>query len=332
MKLPALLLMLGLMAAGTAVAHPLAPALLELRETDTGIHDVLWRLSAIQGSQSVPVPVLPAHCRTLQAPKASMAPGAAVTTHWQIDCGDHGLNGAVIRIENLTASAINVILRIQTSQGLQFQALLDASNPTYKLSLDDQPISAFRRYLVLGINHLVFGPDHLLFLLALIILIGLSRSLIWTLTAFTVGHSITLCLAALNLIRANPALMEFAIAASLVLVARELLRSQPSPLGRAPSVMAFSFGLLHGMGFAGALQQVGLPQTGVVSALIGFNLGIELAQIMIVAAVTLLTVCLCRIGYNWFQLGYAMKTALPAYLIGSLGILWCLERLTALHA
>lgn len=315
-----------------AWAHPLAPALLEIKPAEnSSAYDVLWRLSAIQNPSASPQPELPAHCEKTSDVEHILETGAAVASRWQIDCGEQDLLGSEISINKLVNSGINVILRIETHQGTRFQTLLDARQTRFKLSEIDGANAVLQHYFELGIEHLVFGPDHLLFLLGLLLLVRALRPRVVTLTAFTLGHSITLSLAALGFVRVNVGLMELGIALSLVILGRELLRKQPSVLGRRPALMAAGFGLLHGLGFAAALGEVGLPQTEVVSALLGFNLGIEAAQIMIVCCLSAIVFCLQRslpIGNIAWPI--ALKQT-PAYMIGALAMLWCIERFMTLQ-
>jgi hydrogenase/urease accessory protein HupE len=144
-------------------------------------------------------------------------------------------------------------------------------------------------YVRLGVLHISTGPDHLLFVLGLVLLVVGRRRLLWTITAFTVGHSVTLSLASLGLVHIPPAPIEVAIALTLLWVAIELARdrAQPTWSRRFPWALAFVFGLLHGLGFAGALAQVGLPDSEIPLALFGFNVGIEIGQLIFVGAILL---------------------------------------------
>lgn len=235
-----------------ATAHPLAPALLEIDQQQGTMYNVLWRLSSVQMKGIAPKPVLPENCTRTTEISMHPEPGLAVASRWEISCAPAGLQHQVIRIQGLDRNPINVVLKVRTANGEWIQALLDGDQPEFQVPAPEEGSTVFVRYLELGISHLVFGPDHLLFLLALILLVGMRKKLIWTLTAFTLGHSITLTLASLGLISANAALMELGIALSLIVAARELLAKAPSIIGRHPSSMAALFGLLHGMGFAGA--------------------------------------------------------------------------------
>ncbi len=309
--------------AGSALAHPLAPGLLEITHKEASTFSVLWRLSAVQMKGIAPQPMLPEQCSPSTDLAIEREPGLAVASRWEMQCDTPSLGGERISIQGLERNPINVVVRIHTAEGDLLQTLLDGNNQTYLIPTESSSGLIFVRYLALGIEHLAFGPDHLLFLLALILIVGMNKTLIWTLTAFTIGHSITLTLASLEVITANPALMEFGIALSLIVAARELLRKSASILGRKPAWMAAGFGLLHGMGFAGALQDIGLPRNDLLPALLAFNIGIELAQLAI--ALLLFVLILFIRKTTDIQNADSLKTV-PAYLIGALAAMWCIER------
>lgn len=321
------LLLCLLLFSGMATAHPLAPALLELQQTADGRYDVLWRISALQRSRTPPQPVLPTHCQAQGQPEISTGDNLAVTSRWQVACETRDLTGQGLAISGLAASGINVILRLEQLDGSRHQALLDAAQPAFSVPDAQSAGGVFGRYLQLGIEHLLLGPDHLLFLLGLLLLVQGWRRLVLTLTAFTIGHSITLSLAALDLFALPQSLTEVGIAISILLLARELLSQKPSWIGRYPMLMAGVFGLLHGLGFAGVLGEIGLPQTEVASALLGFNLGIELAQLLIVASVLPVTVILKKLRYKKISQARLSARPLPAYVMGALAVMWCIERI-----
>jgi hydrogenase/urease accessory protein HupE len=182
-------------------------------------------------------------------------------------------------------------------------------------------------YLRLGIEHILTGPDHLAFVLALVLLTPVWRQLWKTVTAFTVAHSLTLVLATLDLLRLPQPPVEAAIALSILFVARELwfsTKGRSSGGARRPWLVAFAFGLLHGLGFAGALGQIGLPVSDVPLALLTFNLGVELGQLAFVAVVLLAGRGLARLPAAWRDRGWLRL--LPAYAIGALAMFWCIER------
>lgn len=320
-----LLFAVGCLLAAPLAAHPLAPALLELEATGTGSYSVTWRLSALQPPGVRPVPALPSHCVRSEPGTTAVDDRGAVATRWRVDCGPAGLAGATLAVDGL--DGINAIVRVRERDGWVAQGLVDASAPRFVVPAPDEATPVFPRYLTLGVEHLVLGPDHLLFVLALVLLVRLPGRLVLTLTSFTLGHSLTLALVTLGLVRVSPALMELGIALSLVVVARELLRQRPSIFGRRPGFMALAFGLLHGMGFAGALGEVGLPAGEIPLALLAFNLGIELGQLALVAAVFATALALRLLPRAAELGGRAAASAAPAYAIGGMAMLWCIERL-----
>lgn len=322
------------MASALAHAHPLAPALLEISAEGGGEYRVLWRLSTLQRSPQPPRPEFPPHCLASDVPELREEAAGAVSLRWTLQCAPQGLAGTRIGISHLAASGINVILRYVDADGRELQALIDARQsdltlPGRSADATTAPTTVSLRYLQLGAEHLWFGPDHLLFLLGLLLLVRAPGKRLLTLTAFTLGHSVTLTLAALELMTVPEAPMELGIALSLVVLARELLRAQPSLLGRWPALMALSFGLLHGLGFAGALRDIGLPRDDVITALLAFNIGIELAQVTVLLAVMLGAAVLKGLGHRTSRLAVprTWSTVMPAYGIGTLSAFWCFERL-----
>ncbi len=320
-----------------ANAHPLAPALLQIEQQDATSWAVLWRHSRLLNSSVPPEPVLPSTCKRSTPVSLVEEPGAAVAARWKIQCESDGLAGSRIAVTGLERNRINVIVRLRDRHDGEYQTLLDASASEFRVPDLREQSSVWQRYLQLGAEHLLFGPDHLLFLVALMLLVPARLPLLATLTAFTLGHSVTLSLAALGVIHMPAALMELGIAISLVVVARELLSKTPSVIGRHPGAMSFSFGLLHGLGFAGALAGIGLPKSEVVPALLSFNIGIELGQILVVMLVFAVASA-AKFLFRSRDILEIKKLAgtipgyfpvyLPAYLIGSFAALWCLQRLS----
>lgn len=322
----ALLFALALFVAGGAFAHPLAPALLSLHETAPGRYEVLWRSSLLRARGAEPTPQWPADCRAERRHAAAAGDDAAWVEHWTLHCPG-GIDNQSVGVSGLERAGINVILRIQPQSGAPQQVLLDAARSHYEVMPAAMAPDVFSRYLALGIEHLLLGPDHLLFVLGLLLLARGIRPLIWTVTAFTLGHSVTLSLAALGLARGNPMLTELAIAASILWLATAILRRQEAPV-RRPSLMAAVFGLLHGLGFAGALAQTGLPLDEIPQALLAFNLGIELGQLAVVGAALLLVWAAARLAVrlavrpsSWM----AARSA-AAYVIGTCAAYWCWDR------
>lgn len=306
-------------ACAAAVAHPLAPALLELRETTPARYEVLWRTTVVRTGTQAVMPRLPEDCRARSEPQARLEGGEAVATRWTVQC-ESGLAGRAVAVDGLAGSGINVILHLVEGNGTDVKALLDAATPAFVLS--GEPV--FRSYLALGVAHLLGGLDHLLLLLGLVLLLHGLPALLLATAAFTAGHSITLALAVLGWIPSGAALAEIAIAATLLVLALELAQpagAPPTLLRRHPGLVAGVFGLIHGLGFASALLGAGLPAAAIPLALLAFNLGIEAGQLGVIA-VMLAVAALWR----GRALRPAIVSALPAYAIGALAVYWCLER------
>jgi hydrogenase/urease accessory protein HupE len=311
-----------------AAAHRLAPSLLEVVETAPGELAVLWKTPLQQPAGSDLRPELPAGCRRVSEPEVG-GDGSALTRRWRASCGAGGVVGRRFAVRGLREARSDALLRLELADGRRVQAVLGADAPEFEVPARQRPSDVARAYLALGARHILEGLDHLLFVLGLVLLLRGARPLLWTITAFTLGHSATLSLAALGAIALPSRPVELAIAASILVLAVELAegeRGRRSLLRRAPWAMAAAFGLLHGLGFAGALAEAGLPQEEVPLALCSFNLGIELGQLAFVLAV----VCVRRALRPLAAAGPAWLARVPAYGIGTLAAYWICERSLAL--
>ncbi len=310
-----------------ADAHPLAPSLLELREQPDGTVAVRWKSSAFRPAGTRIEPQLPARCRPQGEPNVTDA-AAYREVRFTLDCGTRGIRGASIGVSDLDVSRTVALVRVELADGGLARALLDGARPSVTVPEREGRLEVAWSYFHLGVEHLLTGIDHLLFVLGLCLLVTERRSLLWTITAFTVGHSVTLTLATLGFVRFPQSIAETAIAFSIVLLAAEILRESedpdaaPSLLRRRPWAMAFAFGLLHGLGFAGALAEVGLPESEIPLALLSFNLGIEAGQLAFVAA---LLVC-ARLARPLLERLPERSVRVPAYAIGSLAAFWFFSR------
>jgi hypothetical protein len=321
----ALLVVLGGVApASVARAHPLDPALLQLRETAPGLFDVVWKTSrTASGSLD---PELPDRCRSRTSPSAR-SDDRSVAWRWSVDCGPESLADARFAVHGLDAQNGEALLRLELIDGRQVQAVLRADRPELRVPARTGALDVMTSYGALGVEHILGGFDHLLFVLGLVLLIGGRRAILSTMTAFTAGHSVTLALAALGVVAVPTQPIELLIAVSIVVVALEIVAARTaaghaetrSLLRRRPWLVAFGFGLLHGFGFAGALAQIGLPQGDIPPALFAFNVGIELGQIAFAAAILLAITVLPR---RWHDAGRVAA----AYAIGGLAMLWVFER------
>lgn len=304
-----------------AGAHPLAPALLELREGAPQRYDVLWRTSVAQVRGVQVVPVLPANCQALAPQQRAVQGGEALEARWPAQC-EGSIAGQELAVAGLDGSGINVVVRIETLDGEVASGIVDVGAPRFTVPPRASASQRFGEYLGLGIGHLLSGLDHILFVLGLLCIVRGGRTLVVTITSFTLGHSLTLAFATLGVVRFDAALAELGIALSLIAVALAIIQNgTPSLLARKPALLAFGFGLLHGLGFAGALAGVGLPAGEIAPALLAFNLGIEAGQLLLVA-VALAAARLARFAPE----APGLSRAVPAYIIGSLAACWCIER------
>ncbi|MGH7789024.1 MAG: HupE/UreJ family protein [Candidatus Binatia bacterium] len=313
----------GLLLAAPAFGHGLDPAALALRETAPGVFAVTWRASVLRLPGADVRPLLPAHCRQVGSSEADEGTDH-LTLRWSVDCGPGGLSGATVGVADLSAAKINALLTITRVGGERIQVVLSPRSPSFEVPVQPSRWDVVRSYLRLGIEHILSGPDHLLFVFGLLLLVSASRLLLQTITAFTIGHSITLSAAALGLASVPSRPIEVLIALSVLVLATELARDggQTTALRRFPWAMAVAFGLLHGFGFAGALAEAGLTGAEVPLALVSFNAGIELGQLafigMILAGGALLT--------RWLPSAAARSTRPAVYTMGVLAAFWCLER------
>jgi hypothetical protein len=326
---PHLLLVLALLLAPAALADVFRPAYLELRQTAPDRYEVLWKLPALDETTTLSVrPRFPADTRMLQAVQSSYA-GGAVVQRWRIAV-PRGLEGKPIVFDGLSATGIDLLVRLVRSDGsVQLDRVLPVS-PSFVATGTPGAFEVVRAYTVLGIEHILAGFDHLLFVLSLVLLVRGTRRLIWTVTAFTLAHSITLALATLGVIRVPGPPVEAIIALSIVFVANEIIHQQRGTEGlaaRKPWLIAFSFGLLHGLGFAGALAEVGLPHSSIALALLFFNVGVEVGQLLFIAAVLACGVLVRGLAG---RAGDARRAAIPvAYGIGGIASYWVIERIAA---
>lgn len=320
----------------TAFAHSFEPAVLDLHEREAGQFDVVWKLPGLEsGSRTAGdeiIPQLPAHCRRLDH-FASTSPTSEGPTYWRVDCGSAGLGSERLWVSGLAGSRVDVIVRImwrndRTSSGVLRSGADEFVVPVAHgagLGGGAPARTVLYSYGRLGVEHILRGYDHLLFVLALVLLVESWGTLIKTISAFTAAHSLALALAILGVIHVPAAPVEALIAASIVLVALELTRppgAAPTLTKRYPWVVAFVFGLLHGLGFAGALQEIGLPPDQIPLALLGFNLGVEVGQLVFVVAVVGPLALMNHLASRW-----SPTRLVTAYAIGALATAWALERI-----
>lgn len=326
--MPVLMAICFLFIPSTGWVHPLDPALLDIRESGEGRVDVLWRLPVSQPSNAPLSPILPDRCSEFSPPSLSET-GQSLTRRWRMACGSRSLVGERIGVAGLEVRKTDALVRVQLADGRLIQTVVRANQPFLTLPEQTGPLDVMRDYIALGFEHILTGLDHLLFVLGLVLLVPGWRLLLWVITAFTAGHSVTLSLAVLGFVHIRPAPVEALIALSIFVVAVEITREakgQITGIQRFPWAMALLFGFLHGLGFAGALAQIGLPDGEIPLALFSFNLGIELGQILFVGCVLTVRAALSQIPPLW----PTTTELVPVYVIGSLSAMWIFERILAM--
>jgi hydrogenase/urease accessory protein HupE len=321
-----LLALLGCIVAFTVRADVFRPAYLELRDAGNDRYDVTWKVPA-QGEMRLAVRVqFPVDTVQITRPEGLFVSNAFVE-RWQVS-HPGGLVGATVAIDGLAGGVTDVIVRVERLDGTSQVERLLPQSPQFTVEPSAGTAEVAWSYLVLGVEHILTGVDHLLFVLALLLIVRGSKRILITITAFTVAHSITLVAATLGWMHVPGPPVEAIIALSIVFVAAEVvhgLRGKPGLTARAPWLVAFTFGLLHGFGFAGALAEVGLPGKAIPVALLMFNVGVELGQILFVAVAIAAGTLIARLPvrrHAW------MPYAAP-YAIGSVAMFWVVERVGA---
>jgi HupE/UreJ protein len=313
--------------AANIAAHEMRPAYLQLRQTSADTYDIFWKVPALSDSMRLGLYVqLPDTCSNVIPPRASFANGA-YTEQWSVNCAG-GLSGSTIRIDGLSATLTDVLVRIERLDGSAQVTRLASSSPSFVVEAAPHRLEVARTYLLLGIEHILTGVDHLLFVSGLLLLVTGLRRLLLTVSAFTLSHTVTLTLATLGFVHVPPAPVEAVIALSILFVAYEVLRKNENPDGlaqRKPWLVAFSFGLLHGLGFAGGLSAAGLPAAHIPLALGFFSAGVEVGHFSFVAVAVLLIAAIRR----WTIKLPSWSWRVAPYAIGGVAAYWLIVRLSA---
>ena len=310
-----------------ACAHEIRPAYLQIDEVATGRYQLLWRSPVLAGMRLPVVLRLPDQVHDVAEPIAQELSDSLIERR-VFEAGPRGLAGKRIDFVGLQATITDVLVRVQLLDGTHWTTLVRPSKPWVDIARSQGPLSVAGAYLSHGVEHILFGFDHLLFVLALILIVRSSRVLVWTITAFTLAHSITLSLATLGVVHVPGPPVEATIALSIILLACEIVRlkrGEPSLTARWPWVVAFTFGLLHGFGFAGALIDIGLPQGDIPLALLSFNVGVEVGQLIFIGAVFAALAAARRIDFPSVVERHALSVA--TYAIGTMAAFWFIERL-----
>jgi HupE / UreJ protein len=323
------LILLGL--APAVFAHEVRPAYLELRQTGPETYLALWKVPG-QGDLRLGLYVeLPGTCTNVNEPSRSMVNNAYVE-RWAVECPG-GLSGGTIHIAGLSSTSTDVLVRLERLDRTTEVTRLTSSSPSFVVAAAGSAVGVARTYTVLGIEHILTGIDHLLFVLALIIITRGGWKLVKTVTAFTVSHSITLTLATLGYVHIPQRPVEAVIELSIVFVAAEILRGRQGYVGitaRAPWLVALMFGLMHGLGFASGLNDAGLPDGHIPTALLFFSLGVETGHFLFIGFVLLLFALILHAASRFTPISQkrlAMMEIVPAYAIGSVAMFWVIQRI-----
>jgi len=313
-----------LLVSAAVSADVFRPAYLELREAGDDRYDVMWKVPALGNDRRLSAYVeFPAGTQYVTEPRIVVVDNAWVERYRIERAG--GMVGETVSISGNAVGVTDVIARVERSDGSSQVERLSLERPSFKVLPPAGKVEIAWTYFVMGVEHILAGIDHLLFVLALLLIVKGTRRIVMTITAFTVAHSITLVAATIGWVHVPGPPVEAIIALSIVFVASEVvqgLRGKDGLTARAPWIVAFSFGLLHGLGFAGALAEVGLPQVAIPVALLMFNVGVEVGQLLFVGVVVTLQAIVTRfvaLRGDWI-------TAATAYGIGAVAAFWTIER------
>jgi hydrogenase/urease accessory protein HupE len=312
----------------SAIAHEARPAYLEVKETTPGQFNVLWRTPVLAGMRLRVVLQLPDDVKNLREPEVQELADSFIERRW-IDAGPNGLAGKRIEFPGLQLTITDVLVRVEMLDGRKWTTIVHPSQPWVEVAAAQSTWGVIGTYVVQGIRHILFGADHMLFVLGLLLIVKDRWMLLKTVTAFTVAHSITLAIATLGYAEVPVVPLNAAIALSILFLGPEIVRSwrgETSFTIRHPWVVAFAFGLLHGFGFASALTSAGLPRHELPLALVSFNVGVELGQLGFIALILGLERSFRILEVRWPR----WVQALPGYAVGSLGAFWTIQRVLIL--
>ena len=317
----------GLYPVMAANADEIRPALLDIKEQNTGLFAVTWKVPTRGDKVLAITPQLPNNLELLGSPTVQDVPGARIE-YSTFKSNGKSLTGQLITIEGLSAVQTDVLLLVQLQDGSQHSAILRPTSPEFTIPLQASKLKVAGDYWRMGTIHILEGVDHLLFVLALLLIVSGLGPLVKAVTAFTVAHSITLALATLGMVHVPAAPTEAIIALSILFLATEIVHKhhgQFSLTETYPWVIAFIFGLFHGLGFAGALSEIGVPQHEVPLALFMFNVGVETGQLLFIAVVLGLIAMLRRLPLTAPQGSWRIAP----YAIGSVAAFWTIDQVVS---
>ncbi|MDH3589021.1 MAG: HupE/UreJ family protein [Gammaproteobacteria bacterium] len=329
--------LLTLLIASAANAHDARPVFVQIQETDAGVM-AIWKIPPSMPAHALPRPILPANCTAAEEPLAQNQAGGHVFQQ-QFQCTEGLAGGLLVMRFPAVNPSLSTLVRVELAGGEKHVRILKPGETEWTIPAAEARLAVAGQYTDLGIRHIWAGIDHLLFVACLLWIARTPRKLLITITGFTIAHSLTLALSALELIRLPVPPVEAAIALSVVFLAVEIARGDKSSLTyRYPIVVSCSFGLLHGFGFAAVLRQIGLPQTELPTALLFFNVGVEIGQVLFVAALVTMYVLARAVAgrpanRDVLSVPAWERWAKPAsYVIGSIASYWMIDRVAGFWA
>lgn len=323
-KLILIVAIVSLVGVSSLQAHEARPAYLEIKETSHNQYAILWRTPVLSGMR-LPVSLkLPDNVHNLRAPIVQDLNDSLLERRL-IDAGVNGLEGKRIEFIGLQGTITDVLVRTELLDGTHSTTLVRPSKPWVEFAVSQRPLAVAGAYIQHGIEHIILGLDHLLFVFGLMLIVKDRWMLLKTITAFTVAHSITLAIATLGYASAPTIPLNAGIALSILFLGPEIVRTwrgESSFTIRHPWIVAFAFGLLHGFGFASALTSAGLPRADLPLALLSFNVGVEIGQLSFVFGILLIERCFRILQFHWPR----WAEAIPGYAVGIVGAFWTIQR------
>lgn len=309
-----------------SIAHEMEPALLDIKQLTAQQFEINWRAPIYYKKPHPSTLVLPEHWQILLNKPVKQVKDSHLYSQI-VSIGDSDINNDQIYIKNLESTTTEVFVRILWLDQHKTSLLVLPESPYVNLQGKKNVWHVAKDYMLLGISHILEGIDHLSFVLLIMWLVTVKKKLLITITAFTVAHSLTLAAASTGMITVPGSPVEALIALSIVFMASELLKIKQggeSLTAEYPWLVAFLIGLIHGLGFSGALQEIGLPEHDLLLALVTFNVGVELGQLLFIGAILLVSYVFNKIPHNrpaWLNI-------VPVYLLGSIASFWFIERVS----
>ena len=320
--------------ASVVCAHEVRPAYLQLHQTSAETYDLFWKVPGRGDNLRLSLYVeMPEKCSDASQRRGILGDNTFIE-EWSVKCAG-GLSGGTIQIAGLKATMTDVLVRLERMDGTTQVNRLTRSASSFTVEAAPRTTQVAGIYLRLGIEHILTGWDHLLYILAMLLLVRGWRRVVLTMSAFTATHSLTLTAAALGWVQVPQRPVEACIALSILFVASEIVRTRRGQSGlteRWPWVISFTFGLLHGFGFAGALSEVGLPQKAIPVALLFFNAGVEVGQLIFIASIFAIAIVARNAAQKITLNPPAWAWRIPPYAIGAVAAFWFIQRISVIGA